>query len=233
MSVFLMNNYLRFVSVALFVLGLAAFASAQSQQYAHDSNASSQVQSGETADVTDVILNPDNYAGKEVTVNWKIDHVYSPTTIGLEKDEKHLLVIKVGTGPFHAANMKQNEPVTFTGTVRKFDQEVLERDYGKMDFGNAPLKKISTVLIVGEPQSAKLEQPQVAEPENPPAPEAAPAPPSQPEAVAPQAPAPVEQASKQPEALPRTASPLPMFGLAGMMFLVLGLSIPLLRRQKQ
>ena len=223
MSVFLMNNYLRFVFVALFVLGLAAFASAQSQQYAHDSTASSQVQSGETADVTDVILNPDNYAGKEVTVNWKIDHVYSPTTIGLEKNEKHLLVVKVGTGPFPAANMKQNEPVTFTGTVRKFDQEALERDYGKMDFGNAPLKKIQTVLIVGEPQSAKLEQPQVAEPEA--------APPAQPEAVAPEAPAPVEQASKQPEALPRTASPLSLFGLAGMMFLVLGLGIPLFRRQ--
>jgi hypothetical protein len=229
MPLFLRNNYLRHGFVALLVLGLAAFASAQSQQYAHDSSASSQVQSGETADVTDVIRNPDNYAGKEVTVKWKIDHVYSPTTIGLEKDEKHLLVVKVGTGPFPAANMKQNEPVTFTGTVRKFDQEALERDYGKMDFGNAPLKKIHTVLIVGEPQSAKLEQPQVAEPENPPAPEAAP--PAQPEAVAPEAPAPVEHASNQPEALPRTASPLPLFGFAGVMFLLLGLSIPLLRRQ--
>ena len=229
MSLLFRNYYLGFGFVALLVLGLAAFASAQSQQYAHDSSASSQVQSGETADVTDVIRNPANYAGKEVTVNWKIDHVYSPTTIGLEKDEKHLLVVKVGTGPFPAANMKQNEPVTFTGTVRKFDQEALERDYGKMDFGNAPLTKIHTVLIVGEPQSAKLEQPQVAEPENPPAPEAAPS--AQPEAVAPEAPAPVEQASNQPEALPRTASPLPLFGLAGVMFLVLGLSIPLLRRQ--
>jgi len=113
------------------------------------------------------------------------------------KYEKHLLVVSVGRVRFRRRKMQKNEPVTLTGTVRKFDPDALQREYGTMDFGNAPLKKMGSVLIVGNRQSAKAEQPEAATPSE----------------------------------LPRTASPLPLLGLAGLMFVVFGLGVPLLRRQ--
>src|SRR5262249_30262683 len=75
----------------------------------------------------------------------------------------------------------------------------------------APLDKFENkpVLVVTGGKSAKLQNPEstVAERQNP--------------SVAEQAPA----------SLPRTASPLPAVGLAGLLFLMLGLGLPLLRRQ--
>src|SRR5947207_15619920 len=113
--------------------------------------------------------------------------------------------------------MKKDEPVTLSGTVRKFDPEALQREYGTMDFGNAPLKKIETVLIVGNRQSTKAEQPRAIERQKPSVTEGA-SQTQQPEAGA-------------PSELPRTASPFPLLGLSGLMFVVLGLGVPLLRRQ--
>src|SRR5262249_51867200 len=106
--------------------------------------------------------------------------------------------------------------VTLTGTVRKFDQEALQREYGAMNFGNAPLKKIDTVLIVGNRQSTKAEQPRGIQRQKPSVTKGAQT--QQPE-------------NSAPKELPRTASPLPLIGLSGLMFVVLGLGVPLLRRQ--
>jgi hypothetical protein len=156
--------------------------------------------------------------GKKVTVQWKVDRVYSPSTIGLEKDERHLLVVSVPPGALASGEMKKGDPFTATGVIRNFDRSALEREYGTMDLGNAPLNKFENkpVLVVGGQKSAQLQprQKSVVERQKP----------SEAERST-QATAPSEQT------LPRTASPLPAIALAGLLALIAGLSIPLLHRQ--
>jgi hypothetical protein len=167
--------------------------------------------SGRVADVSDVVVNPDQYVGKRVTVQWKIDRVYSPTAIGLEKNEHHLLVVSVPPATLSTGDMKKGEPFTATGIVQNFDRAKFEREYGKLDYGNAPLDKFDNkpVLVVTGGRSARLQKPQgaVAEQQSP------------------------SVAGKAPASLPRTASALPALGLAGLLCLMLGLGLPLLRRQ--
>ncbi len=167
--------------------------------------------SGRTPDVADIVLNPDQYVGKRVTVHWKIDHVYSPTTVGLEKNEHHLLVVSVPPATLATGDMKKGESFTATGIVENFDRAKFEREYGNLDYGKAPLDKFDNkpVLVVTGARSAKLQKPQGA-------------------AVERQKPS---SAEPPPAALPRTASSLPALGFAGLLFLMLGLGLPLLRRQ--
>jgi len=190
------KKFLRIGLLVLFALFTTAFiASAQSAQ---------------TADVSDVAKHPDQYAGKQVTVDWKVDHVYSPTVIGLEKNEEHLLVIAPDGFP---GNMKKGDPFKGTGVVRNFDKAALAREYKNVDLGKAPLDKIKDVLILGTAKSAQLENPQ---------------PVTEPDAQ----PAPVQEAqNNNPSALPRTASPLPAIGLLGLLSLIAGLGARTLRRQ--
>src|SRR6185369_5531548 len=116
------------------VLNLVTF-SAFGQSKGNQS-ASPQAQVGQTVDVSDVAKNPQQYMGKEVTVEWKVDRVYSPNAIGLEKDEKHLLVIGVTPGALgDTSAMKKGDPFAATGVVRNFDRAGLERQYGTIDFG--------------------------------------------------------------------------------------------------
>jgi hypothetical protein len=95
-----------------------------------------------------------------------------------------------------------------TGGIVMF---LFEREYGKLDYGNAPLDKFDNkpVLVVTGAKSAKLQKSQgaLAEPHNP------------------------STAEPAPASLPRTASPLPALGLAGLLSLTLGLGLPLLGRQ--
>ncbi|PWT77888.1 MAG: hypothetical protein C5B58_16065 [Acidobacteria bacterium] len=167
--------------------------------------------SSRTTDVADVVLNPDQYVGKRVTVQWKIDRVYSPTAIGLEKNEHHLLVVSVPPATLSTGDMKKGEPFTATGIVENFDRAKFEREYGNLDYGKAPLDKFDNkpVLVVTGAKSAKLQKPQasVSEPQNP------------------------STAEPGPASLPRTASPLPALGFVGLLSLTLGLGLPLLRRQ--
>jgi len=240
--------------IALTVAGSGAFG--QSSQNARGS--------ARVVDVSDVVTHPNQYVGKEVTVQWKIDRVYSPTAIALEKDEHHLLVIAPQSSAFPNGEMKKGEPVTLTGIVCNFDKAAFERQYGKLAFGDAPLGKFKNkpVLIVTGTQSASLEQPQepVAEVQ-PPAVEESTSSTEQQAAIPPtveQPAPPVEQPSytqqpsadlstqqpanvasnEQPSApapqnqLPRTASSLPTLALAGLIATLLGLGIPLLRRQE-
>ena len=164
----------------------------------------SHVQTGQTADVSDVVKHPGQYMGKQVTVQWKVDRVFSPSAIGLEKNEKHLLVVSVEQGGLPSGE-KKGEPITATGMIRNFDQAQFEKDYGKIDFGNAPLAKFENkpVLVIGGHKTAKLEQPTET---------------TQPETT-------------QEHALPRTASSLPGLGLAGLIALIVGLGVPRFRRQ--
>src|SRR5215831_4940101 len=131
MSVF-SKKFLGIGLLALFTLCTTAFISS--------------AQSGQTADVSDVAKHPDQYVGKRVTVDWKVDRVYSPTVIGLEKNEKHLLVIAPNG---FSEQMKKGEPFKGTGVVRNFDKAELARDYKNVDLGKAPLHKIKDVLILG------------------------------------------------------------------------------------
>jgi len=195
-------------------------------------------QSGQTADVSDVAKHPDQYAGKQVTLNWKVDHVYSPTVIGLEKNEEHLLVIAPDGFP---GKMKKGDAFKGTGVVRNFDKAALAREYKNVNLGKAPLHKIKDVLILGTVKSAQLEKPQptVIEPEiQPVAPEEqaaapAPAPALAPEPAPAPTPAPVEEAQNDntPKTLPRTASPIPAIGLLGLLLLMAGVGVRALRRQ--
>jgi hypothetical protein len=169
--------------------------------------------------------------GKEVTVAWKVDRVYSPNAIGLEKDEKHLLVIAVKPGALgDTSAMKRGDPFTATGVVRNFDRTELERQYGTIDFGKSSLHDFDNkpAVVVGAHRAAQLEQPQTStvEREKPsPVTESTPQTEQAPQAVAPSEP------KNESTELPRTASPLPLIGLVGFLALMAGLSVPLLRRQ--
>ncbi len=116
--------------------------------------------SAKVVDVNDVVTHPNQYVGKEVTVQWKIDRVYSPTAIGLEKDEHHLLVVALPSASLSNGEMKKGEPVTLTGIVCNFDRDAFDRQYGKLNYGDAPLGKFKNkpVLIVTGAQSARLEE---------------------------------------------------------------------------
>jgi hypothetical protein len=176
----------------------------------------SSAQSALTADVSDVAKHPDRYVGKRVTVDWKVDRVYSPTVIGLEKNEKHLLVIAPDG---FSEQMKKGEPFKGTGVVRKFDKAELAREYKNVHLGKAPLHKIKDVLILGTARSARVEQPQPVAPEQ--------------QAGGP-TPAPVQEAQNNTTSnrtLPRTASPIQSIGLVGLLSLMFGVGIRALRRQ--
>lgn len=175
-------------------------------------------QSAQTADVGDVAKHPDQYVGKRVTVDWKVDRVYSPTVIGLEKNEKHLLVIAPDG---FSQRMKKGGPFKGTGVVRNFNKAELAREYKNVDLGKAPLHKFKDVLILGTARSAQVEQPQPVAPEQ------------QAEAATP-TPAPVQEAQNNNASnrtLPRTASPIQSIGLVGLLSLMLGVGIRALRRQ--
>ena len=142
--------------LALSVAGSSAFA--QSSRNTRDSAGS--VASAQVVDVNDVVTHPNQYVGKEVTVQWKIDRVYSPTAIGLEKDEHHLLVVALPSASLSNGEMKKGEPVTLTGIVCNFDRAAFDRQYGKLNYGDAPLGKFKNkpVLIVTGAQSARVEE---------------------------------------------------------------------------
>jgi hypothetical protein len=200
-------------------------------QSKRNQSASSQSQVGQTADVSDIAKNPAQYMGKEVTVAWKVDRVYSPNAIGLEKDEKHVLVIGVTPGALgDTSTMKRGDPFTATGVVRNFDRTALERQYGTIDVGKSSLHDFDNkpAVVVGAHRAAQLEHPQTSTVKR-----------EKPSSVtestpqteqAPQAAAPSEPKNES-AALPRTASPLPLIGFIGFLALMAGLSVPLFRRQ--
>ena len=239
--------------LALIVAGSSAFA--QSSRNTRDSAGS--LASAQVVDVNDVVTHPNQYVGKEVTVQWKIDRVYSPTAIGLEKDEHHLLVVALPSASLSNGEMKKGEPVTLTGIVCNFDRAAFDRQYGKLNYGDAPLGKFKNkpVLIVTGAQSARLEE-QAQEPVaqvQPPTVEESTSSTEQQAAIPPT----VEQPATPPvgaailhaaarstdiasnelpaapsqQELPRTASSLPGLALAGLIATILGLGIPRLRRQ--
>jgi hypothetical protein len=142
---------------------------------------------------------------------------------------------------------KKGKIVRATGTVRMFDRAALEQEFGPIDFGSAPLDKFQNkpVLILGAREFAEYQRQQRVEqqaaviPPQPPAPpsEVPPAPqpeavtPAQPEAAPPEAAPeqPVQPTPEAPTTLPRTASPIPLLGLSGLLALLLGIGFRLTR----
>jgi hypothetical protein len=145
---------------------------------------------------------------------------------------------------------EEGKIIRATGTVRILDRAVLAREFGHIDFGSAPLDKFENepVLLLGASEYAQfLEQQKVEQqaavipPQPTPAPEVRPAPEPQPE-VAPPAPqpepvqpppahtepapepAPTTQVEK-PETLPKTASPVTLVALSGLMSVLVGIGI--------
>jgi hypothetical protein len=125
--------------------------------------------------------------------------------------------------------------VRATGTVRMFDCAQLEQTYGPIDWGEADIDDYAgePVLVIGEKQfAAWMASPEPVEqqaivilPE--PLPEPIPAPEVTEPLPAPE-PAieePVAQPEPEPAELPSTASPLPLFGLGGLLSLLVGMGV--------
>jgi hypothetical protein len=219
MSWLLNKALMRLVLLLFVVLNVAIFTAAQSQQ----NQAKSQVQSAQTTDVSDIAKNPDQYTGKKVTVDWKVDRVYGPNAIGLEKDEKHLLVLGATPGALgNTSAMKRGDPFTATGIVRNFDRAEFEREYGTMDLGKSSLHEFENkpVLVVGAHQAAELQQPEASTIER-----------EKPSSVTEPAATASSSQTNESTKLPKTASPLPLIALVGILALIARLTLPLLRRQ--
>jgi len=147
--------------------------------------------------------------------------------------------------------------VRATGTVRMFDRVALEQEFGHIDFGSAPLGQYENqpVLLLGAKEFASFEQqekveqqaavippepqPPARQVERTPEPQAerAQAPEAQPAPPAPTAPpsATTPQVQQPPEpqvdrSLPKTASPMPLVGFVGLLSLIAGFSLRLLRQ---
>ena len=142
---------------------------------------------------------------------------------------------------------KEGKIVAATGTIRMFDRAALEQEFGNLDLGSATAAEFENkpVLLMGARQYAELKQKQVEQ-------QAAVTPPAQPEAevtepapaTEPPTPEPEERAEAEPqepaaepeptteiaEALPRTASPFPALGLAGLLSLLAGVGLRIVRK---
>jgi len=164
-------------------------------------------QTGQTVKLDDLIDHKEQYYGKIVTVKGEMhrifnDHVFTIEDDDLIKDDDVLIISDVPRAQAVVALEKSIDPgknVSVTGFVHKYDREELECLYGPLQLesreGHSFTK--SPVLIVQkvQPASTQAQAPS----------------PTTPERVAvaePQAPA--------PEALPRTASSLPLLGLLGL-----------------
>jgi hypothetical protein len=218
----LSNKLLLRLALFFLVFNVAVFtAPAQSQQ--NTSKSQSRSASAQTADVSDIAKNPEQYTGKKVSVQWKVDKVYGPNAIGLEKDEKHLLVVGVTPGALgDTSTMKRGDPFTATGVVRNFDRAAFEHEYGNVDFGKSALHEFDNkpVLVVGARQAAELRQPQTSTIEREkPSSNTQPSPTTEPSQA---------QVGEN-RTLPKTASPLPLIALVGVLALMAALTLPLLR----
>jgi hypothetical protein len=145
-------------------------------------------------------------------------------------------------------DFREGKLVAATGVIRVFDRAALEQEFGAINFGSAKIEEFENepVLVMGARQFAelKLRQPQIeqqaalVEPEPlpepevfEPAPEPEPAPvpePQEPAVVEPE-PAP-EPEVEVPSTLPKTATPLPVVGLAGLLSLMAELGLRICRR---
>jgi len=182
---------------------------------------------------------PEEYYGKTVTVQAEVDDTFNQNTFTIQDDGYESMVIKRGAACDKVQVTEDREwedgtDVSVTGVVEPFDRDKLECAYGplEMERKEHDLFTRSPVLIVSEPpKAAELAPPPViheeetviiteaAPPEPLPAPEKEVA-----VAVI------EEPAIEEPEALPRTASGLPLAGIAGLFSLLAAAGFGFYRR---
>jgi hypothetical protein len=235
----------------------------------------------ENPNTDDVLDHPNLYAGREATLEGRVDHIYSPTTFAMQDNydliggDRILMISVMPAGAKSGATVttgrdadtptpaielvqrlqndfKEGKIIRATGTVRMFDRAALEQEFGTIDFGSTPLDKFNNqpVLLLGAREYAMFQQRKQAEqqaqvitppPAPAPPPEAAPPPPAPvPPAPEPAPPAPEVQPTPEPApaiapepeppvqtqpTLPRTATPMPLIALTGLMALALGMGI--------
>jgi hypothetical protein len=168
---------------------------------------------------------PEEYYGKTVTVEAEIDDTFNENVFTVQDNGYENMVIKTGPACSAVELLKDDEwkdgrPIRVTGVVEPYDRAKLECDLGPLDmerkegdqFTKAP------VLIIRAPQTAQLAPPPVFTPE-PEIISEAPAPPEEPEVAIAIIEEPVFEAPEEPVALPRTASGLPLAGIAGLLSL--------------
>jgi len=149
------------------------------------------------------------------------------------------------------SGLQRGKLARIRGVVRQFDQAQLQSEFGDMPFlSSLNVKAGEPVLVIGT-EKVTREKPAVIEeerievekvPETPvevapepapviePAPAVEPAPEPQPEAQPETLPETQPEAQPEPETLPRTASPLDLIGLIGLLFTGVGIGTRRFRR---
>jgi hypothetical protein len=209
--------------------------------------------------VDDVLDDPEAFVGREVTLEGEVDHIYGNTVFAMEDDQDfvgddEILILSVmPTSTTRSATsgdrpeitpvvelltlvdgeFDEGKLVSATGTVRMFDCAQLEQTYGPIDWGEADIDDYAgePVLVIGEKQyAAWMASPEPIEqqaivilPEPTPVPEVIEPIPA-PEPVIP------EPQPEPPAELPSTASPLPLFGLGGLLSLLVGMGVRSFRK---
>jgi hypothetical protein len=185
-------------------------------------------------ELRDLYDHPEEYYGKTVTVKAEVDDTFNQNTFTIQDDGYESMVIKRGAACDKVQVTEDREwedgtDLTVTGVVEPFDRDKLECAFGplEMERKEGDLFTRSPVLIVSEtPKAAALPPP----PEPEPIVEAAP-----PEPL----PAPEEEVAiavieepviEPPQALPRTASGLPLAGIAGLFSLLAAAGFGFYRR---
>ena len=191
-------------------------------------------ESGEMVKLDTLIENQEQYLGKTVTVEGEMhriftDHVFTIEDDDFLRDDDVLIISDVPRAQAVDALEDSIEPgkdVRVTGFVHKYDKAELECLYGPLNtesreghsFTKSPVlivQKLSQVATAApEPVPAPLPEFEAAEP----APEPAELAPAEP-AAAPEAAATPEETdvNQEDEALPATASGIPLIGLLGLL----------------
>jgi hypothetical protein len=217
------NLHVKLLLTVIATSSLALFAIAGQQdprpdaatckQYTKPAIRMSAGETGQTVKLDDLIDHKEQYYGKTVTVEGEMHRIFSDRVFTIEdddllRDDDVLIISDVPRAEAVVALEKSVDPgknVRVTGFVHKYDREELECLYGPLQVesreGHSFTK--SPVLIVQRVQAADAGAPsQLAAPER--------------EAGAP-APAVAEvRRAPAPEALPKTASPLPLLGFLGL-----------------
>ena len=190
----------------------------------------------------DLYDHPEDYYGKTVTVKAEVDDTFNENVFTIQDDGYESMVIKRGAACDKVEILKDKEwkdglPLRVTGVVEPFDRDKLECAYGPLDMERkeGDLFTRSPVLIVSEPpRTAELAPPPVITHEEPEIiteaapPEPLPAPEEEVAIAVVEEPAIVQP--EEPKALPRTASGLPLAGIAGLFSLLAAAGFGFYRR---
>jgi len=236
---------------------------------------------------TDDILDyPRLYADRDVTLEGRVDRMYSLTVTTMEDNYDlipsgdRILMISVlpagakvkntaaadGDRPLPIVEsvellqreFKHGKIIRASGTVRIFDRAALEQEFGPINFGSTPVQTFQNepVLLIGarefaayrdqhkvlqqavviEEERAAVIAPEPVPPREPevertPQPEALqPEPQPEPQATVPAPPVTPEPENQRPSSLPKTASPIPLIGVIGLLAVAFGLGTRAFRK---